>query len=417
MKNVLTVCLYFMCVVLALPEGVNAAPSILWQRTYGGIYNEEGRSARQTADGGFIIAGGTYSYGAGSGDAYLVKTDSMGNPQWANTYGGTGYDSGHRTRQTPDGGYITTGRYSYGAGNVDAYLFKTDSGGNLQWQKAFGQAGADFGEWVERTSDGGYVLAGYTSPRSEPGEPYDYYVVKTDSAGNPVWERTFGGAGDDQGRSIRQTSDGGYIVTGCTNSYGSGSYDLWLLKTDVDGVLQWDRTFGWANSECGQAVQQTSDGGYIIGGYANGIGADYDAYLVKTDADGNLIWQRTFDSAGLNDEGSYVVQTTDGGYVLAGWTYKNTSDADIWLVKTDADGLPQWDLMLGGTEYDAGFSIDQTFDGGYIVGATTYSYGSGGKDMYLVRLGEPEIIPAPGALILGSIGVGFVGWLRRRRTF
>jgi hypothetical protein len=257
-----------------------------WRRTFGGMEADDGLLVQPTSDGGYVIAGWTYSYGAGSGDVWLVRTDASGNKLWDKTFGGANNDDGYSVQQTSDGGYIITGNtYSYGAGDADVWLVKTDASGNKTWDRTFGGAGDDQGNSVQQTLDGGYILAGLTTSYGAGG--MDVGLIKTDSAGNEVWDKTFGGTGTDRGNSVRQTTDGGYVVAGNTNSYGAGSGDVWLVKTDASGNKVWDRTFGGTNSDDGNSVQQTSDGGYIIVGNTDSYGAGLaDFWLVKTGPSG-----------------------------------------------------------------------------------------------------------------------------------
>lgn len=307
----------------------NSGGEMLWQKAFGGSDMEWGHSVQQTSDGGYIVTGFTRSYGAGEYDVYLVKTDSDGDLQWQKTFGGSDWDDGYSVRQTTDGGYIIAGEtYSYGAGARDVYLIKTDSDGGLQWQKTFGGSRNDDGQAVQQTTDGGYIVAGYTASH-EIGDG-GVYLLKTNSDGEMLWQKTFGGNG--VGQSVQQTSDGGYIVAGYTDSYGSGEEDVYVVKTDSDGVLQWERTFGGSGYDYGLSVQQTSDGGYIIAGITDSYGAgSEDVYLVKTNSDGDKLGQRTFGGSGL-DKGHSVQQTSDGGYIIAGRT-DSFGGLDVYLIK------------------------------------------------------------------------------------
>jgi len=252
------------------------------------------------------------------------------------------------------------------------------------WERTYGGSSLDRGESVAQTSDGGYIVAGYTDSFGAGGS--DFYLVKTDVAGDTIWTRTYGGSSGDYGWSVEQTSDGGYIVAGYTNSFGAGLADVYLVKTDAVGDTIWTRTYGGSDYDEGYSVAQTSDGGYIVAGYTESFGAGYyDVYLVKTDSDGDTIWTRTYGGSSY-DEGSSVAQTSDGGYIIAGRTGSfGAGSWDVYLVKTDGLGDTIWTRTYGGSSGDYGCSVAQTSDGGYIVAGGTYSFGAGESDFYLVK--------------------------------
>ncbi len=357
-------------------------PAIQWEKTFGGSYNDWGQSVQQTSDGGFIIAGGTVSFGAVDGDVYLIKTDSSGNIIWQKTFGGSGDDDGYSVRQTTDGGYIIAGQTnSFGAGGWDVYLIKTDPYGNSVWQKTFGGSKLDVGCSIQQTTDGGYIIAGYTDSFGAGG---DVYLIKTDPNGNQEWQKTFGG---DVGYSVQQTSDGGYIIAGYTSSFGAGKIDAYLIKTDPNGNQEWQKTFGGSDLDFGNSVQQTSDGGFIIAGTTYSFGdLNGDVYLIKTDPNGNSHWQKTFGESD-GDGGDSVQQTSDGGYIIAGRTRSfGAGEAEVYVIKTDPNGNLLWQKTLGGNHYDCGMSIQQTSDEGFIIAGSTESFGAGGSDVYLIKL-------------------------------
>jgi hypothetical protein len=302
--------------------------------------------------------------------------------QWQKTFGGWNNDCGYSVQQTSDGGYIIAGYTQFfGAGGYDVYLIKTDSEGNLKWQKTFGGRNDDEGYSVQQTSDGGYIIAGYTT--SFGGGGYDVYLVKTDPNGNLLWQKTFGVG---IGWSVQQTSDGGYIIAGETSSFGAGGKDVYLIKTDPNGNQEWQKTFGGNGKDDAGSVQQTTDGGYIIAGFTASFGAGLvDVYLIKTDSTGNSQWQKTFGGSD-NDSGYSVQQTADGGYIIAGWTTSfGAGFYDVYLVKTDPSGNLLWQKTFGGSGFDVGSSVQQTTDGGYIIAGQTKSFGAGAEDVYLIR--------------------------------
>ncbi|PXF50224.1 MAG: hypothetical protein C4B55_06740 [Candidatus Methanophagaceae archaeon] len=314
--------------------------------------------------------------------------------EWSKTFGGSDYDFARSVQQTTDGGYIIAGETeSYGAGSYDFWLVKTDSDGNKVWDKTFGGVGWDGAYSVQQTTDGGYIVAGFTDSYGAGG--CDFWLVKTDANGNKVWDKTFGGARSDGAKSVQQTADGGYIIAGATYSYGAGVSDFWLVKTDEKGNKVWDKTFGGARSDWAESVQQTADEGFIIAStesYGAGVS---DFWLVKTDENGNKDWDKTFGGSGF-DRASSVQQTADGGFILAGRTYSyGAGSYDAWLVKTDANGNKDWDKTFGGARSDWAESVQQTADEGFIIAGLTDSYGAGSSDFWLVKVkGEEPTEPA-----------------------
>ncbi len=373
--------------IMVMPGMAQTPPEESWNRTFGGADDDYCYSVQQTADGGYILAGHTYSYGAGDADLWLIKTDSNGTEEWDKTFGGAEADFLDRgsVRQTSDGGYIITGyTRSYGAGDYDAWLIKTDSDGTEEWNRTFGGTGLDWGHSVQQTSDGGYIIAGRTDPYA--GARADAWLIKTDLNGTEQWNRTFGTDACEYAASVQQTYDGGYIIAGRTSSYGAEVIDAWLIRTDSNGIEQWNRTFGGPYYDYGYSVLQTTDGGYIMAGSTNNR---QDAWLIKIDPDGNEEWNSIFGGAAM-DEGYSVNQARDGGYIIAGYTGSyGAGSADFWIMKTNAYGNEQWNVTFGGTGLEKSYSAQQTSDGGYIAAGYTNSFGAGYTDVWVVKLSVP----------------------------
>ena len=361
-----------------------------WERTYGGSELEMGFSAQQTTDGGYIVVGYTESFGPGWSDFWLIKTDVKGDTSWTKTYGGSnGYDYGYSVDQTSDGGFILTGStYSYGAGELDLLLIKTDENGDTIWTKTYGGSENDCGNSVQQTSDGGYIITGYTGST---GVNYNrVLLIKTNINGDIVWTKTFGGSNGAIGNCVQQTSDGGYIIIGANWSSNFANYpDIFVIKTNSIGDTNWTRIYGCNDWDMGYSIQQTNDGGYILISQTSMQGPDdWDAWLIKMDNYGDSLWARIFGGVSW-DGGNSVQQTNDGGYIIAGETCSFSAGShDVWLIKTNANGDTIWTKTYGGTGGDWGMSVQQTSDNGFIICGSTESYGSGIRDIYLIKTDE-----------------------------
>jgi len=375
---------------LAIPVG---ASSTGWSQTYGGTENDGALSLLQTSDGGYAMVGYTCSFGAGEDDFWLIKTDETGNMQWNRTYGGTGTDIAICLVETSDGGYALVGyTESFGAGSNDFWFVKTDEAGNMQWNRTYGGTKGDYAFSLVETSDGGYTIAGYT--RSYGAGRDDFWLIKVDSSGNAEWNQTYGGWDDDGTIFLVQTSDGGYALAGMTESFGPANDNFWLIKTDSSGNMEWNQTYGGTNGDYGFCLVQTSDGGYAMAGSTASLGAgNHDAWLVKTDAFGNMEWNKTYGGADA-DGCSSLVQTSDGGYVLVGSTMSfGAGDDDFWLIKTDESGNIRWDRTYGGAGADIAASLVATSDGGYAIAGYTFPDGAANSDAWLIKTDEQGVIP------------------------
>ncbi len=360
---------------------------ISFRRTFGGDKLDEGSCVQQTSDGGYVTTGMTSSFGDGDWNTWLVKVDPGGTEQWSRTFGITAgqYEGGESLQETADGGFIIVGTIlSAGPNDYDAQLIRTNGNGRRLWSKTFGGGGWDWGRFVRQTSDGGFIITGWTDSQGAGGG--DLWLLKTDARGTEEWNRTYGGIENDHGNCIQPTSDGGYIITGATISNSVGNDDLWLIKTDSAGTAQWMLTFGGKGYEEGHFVQITSDGGYIVVGSTTSTGAgESDVWLIKLGPNGRTDWTRTFGGVEW-DWGNAVHETPDGGYILVGTTLSfGAGGSDVWLIKTDADGQEEWSRTYGGHSLDFGLSVQPTTDGGYIIAGQTYSFGSGNGDLWLIK--------------------------------
>ena len=358
-----------------------------WNRTFGGDGQDVAYSVRQTIDGGFIVAGYTNSFNKSDSDAWLIKVDSNGYEEWNRTFGGKNSDGAYSIQQTADGGYIIAGyTCSFGSGKKDIWLIKTDSNGYEEWNRTFGGFNDEGAFSVQQTRDEGYIIAGYTCSF---GSGYgDVWLVKTDSNGYEEWNRTFGGKDWDVGHSVQQTSDGGYIIAGYTCSFNIYSVpDAWLIKTDSSGVEKWDKRMGGKNRDQFFFIEKTSDGGYIAVGltepYTN---SGYDAWLVKLNSMGGIKWSKRFGENGWNFAYS-VQQTRDGGYIIAGSIRYHDGKAS--LIKVDYRGREEW--VFKGKNNETAYSVQQTEDGGYVVTGHIGPYNN--YDVWLMKIKKPLTPP------------------------
>jgi len=359
------------------------ASAVMWSQTYGGAGQEVAHWLVETSDGGYAIAGYTRDFGApeGDGDFWLVKTDANGNMKWNQTYEGIESDRARSLVKTSDGGYAIAGGLS------NFWLIKTDANGNKEWNQTYGGAGTDRAYSLVETSDGGFALAGSTWSFGAGKD--DFWLVKTDRYGNLEWNRTYGGAGSDSASSLVVTSDGGFALAGGTDQINFTDPDFLLIKTDANGNMEWNQTYDlwWDHANL---LVETSDGGYVIAGFAGSYFGIGDFWLVKTDGNGNMEWEKKHNQ-GLNS----VVETSDGGFALAGVTesFDHGFHNDFLLVKTDSYGNIEWSQTHGGLEDDIAHSLVETSDGGYAIAGYTGSFGAGDYDFWLVKTDEHGIIP------------------------
>ena len=449
-----------------LVADISFAQSIQWQNTIGGSGSDKILSILQTNDGGYMLGGHSESNISGDktensngvNDCWIVKTDSIGNIMWQNTIGGNNGDYLRSIKQTADGGYIFGGdSYSNISGDKtencigvnDFWIVKIDSIGNIIWQNTIGGSAGDLLNSLGLTSDGGYILGGQSlsnisGDKTENSRGLDdLWIVKIDSLGNIQWQNTIGGSANDRVSSIEQTTDGGYVIAAASESGSSGDktensagWDFWIVKTDASGNIQWQNTIGGSVHDWPCSIQQTIDGGYILGGVStSGISGDKtennwdttlitaDYWILKTDSLANIQWQNTIGGV-ANDLLSDVKQTADGRYILGGYSRSNISgdkaencigSDDYWVLNLDTSGNILWQNTIGGTGGDQLHSIQPTTDGNYILGGRSLSNISGDKsenclgnyDYWIIKITDSLFCPVPSAVITppGTINI------------
>lgn len=398
-----------MLVLLFLTLFPLAGASEGWSRIYDSGDDEVGYAIVKTSDGGFAVAGSiTRYYTTYDKNFYLVKTDSQGNLQWNNSYGNISDITSDSTEiayalaATSDGGYALAGvagiwqLESFTSEGSDFWLVKTDAQGNMLWNRTYGGAGNEYMEGATSlviTPDGGYAMAGHQGPFH--GE-LDTWLVKTDSEGNMLWNKTFKGTDSDIAYSLIATADGGYALAGTMtiNITYSGAF---LIKTDVEGNMQWNKTYGTTNDFISTLVA-TSDGGYAMAGATLQTG-NSDFWLIKTDSLGNMMWNRTFGGQGtIVEAANALVTTSDGSYALAGEVIIGdfaVGNKDVWLIKTDADGVMLWNQTYASNDsnFETAYSLVTNEDAGYTLACSSLNGSTSKSNIWLIRTDDFGVIP------------------------
>jgi len=419
-------------VYFVIVSTIYAQPAIQWQKTYGGSSSEEVYAIQQTTDGGYITVGvttsnnGDVSGNHGGFEFWVLKLTENGSIDWKRAYGGSNNDWPYSIQQTADGGYImagltmsNNGDVTWNHGDRDYWVVKLNPSGSIQWQKTLGGTGADVAFSVRQTDDGGYIVVGDSG--SNDGNVSgnhgfrDMWVVKLNVNGGIQWQRSLGGSSTDSGRCVIQTEDGGYMVVGESMSndgdvsVNHGNSDFWVVKLDEDGVIAWEKSLGGPAADIASAVCQLSDGSYVVAGYVGsgvpGHHGSFDYWVIKLSEYGEIIWDRVFGGSSI-DKAFDLKATSDGGLIVVGDTQSVNGDVigndgglDIWAIKLNGDGEIVWQKTIGGSMGEGCYSVDQTSDGGYILGGFTWSIdgdvsGSinrGDSDFWVVKL-APESV-------------------------
>ena len=343
-----------------------------------------GHALSRTSDGGYILAGQTFSYGDTTSDTWLIKTDSLGNEQWMQTMGSDTLDGANSIVQTIDGGYfVVCHTEGYGAGDCDAWYFKTDTSGNILWEKTYGGPGDDVGEDGIQTSTGDYVVTGFETVSDWHGNGF---IAKYNSAGNETWIRSYGSSTDKEtAYRILETDDGGYAVAGTHSDSLGIADDIWMFVTNNAGDLIWSKRFGTNGRDEALGFCKDVDGGFLIAGRSTGFGnGDEDAYLIKVDKNGNQLWSRNY--GGLKNDGFGTIGVTDGGYIAAGYSFSFTDSIDMLMIKTDSYGNQIWMKTIGSAESMTGANwLRVCDDGGYAILGNKQPIGSENGELYFIK--------------------------------
>jgi hypothetical protein len=372
-------------------------------KNYGGTQNERGYSVKQTSDGGYVIVGSSTSYGAGGSDLWILKVDGLGEFSWSKTYGGQGNDIGRDITQTSDGGYIITGytkSFSSG-GDMDLWLIKTDANGesclysdggtcsenSSKWIKSFGTSGNDYGNSVQETSEGDFIVAGKS------GRIPSVFVIKTNSSGEKIWENLYGTGPGDRAQYIIERQDLGFLIVGKENANNVDD-KLCLINIDTDGAEVWHSLYGGGGADGGNHISEVSGGGYIIAGatksYGNGNWDDL--WLVKTSTGGSMEWQKTFGGS-YTETGNYAHEKDAGGFMVTGSTESIGQGLyDIWVVSTDYTGNEIYSQTFGGSMDDKAIRGARGNSGELLIIGYTESFGNGGENVLFIKI-DPNYQP------------------------
>lgn len=379
MNRLIEASLFFLII-----SSVVYAQDSLWLRQYGGLYNETAQACRQLSGGDIILFGSTYSFGAGSFDMYLVRTDSAGAVLWYDTYGTTGTEYGNDCRILEDGSIVLAGSTKpSGSTNRDMSVAKVGNTGIVSWSRHYGGNGDDEANSIQETFDGGLMICGTTHSF---GNGSDIYLVRADSIGDTLWTRRYGGPAGESGNVVRSLSDSGFVIIGSTGSYGLGYSSVYVVRIDKTGDTVWTKTFGGSRADLGYDIVATSDNGFIIAGVTVPDGENYyDAYLVKIDSLGNLDWEQTYGGP-LEDKAYSVIQTQEGGYLFTGTSeVSGGRKTDIFIVKVDPIGAVEWSRTYGSSESDYSRSVLLTNQDDFLISG--YSFTSfAGSDVYLLKI-------------------------------
>ncbi|MFC2082189.1 FlgD immunoglobulin-like domain containing protein [Bacteroidota bacterium] len=356
------------------------------QKTFGGSNSDGANDIVKTTDGGYALAGFTYSYGAGNNDMYLIKTDADGNEQWSKTFGDDGWEYANALLQSDDGGYLVLGyTTSFGSQEKDIYLVKTDASGNEVWTKRYGGINSETGRDISKTSDGGYIICGDSETNSN-GEN-DLFIVKIDELGNETWSNHFGYSLPEWGNSIIQTSDGGYIAAGCLYSSSTGNMDYYVIKIDVQGFQEWYKSYSGGPYDWANAIVDAGDGGFFIGGHGDTNTDMMSMNIKKIDGNGLVEWTRTLTQGSQHEYCNDIIALPEGGVFVCGTTKDRTTMYNkLYVARLTPTGTISWSRVFNDDKINNGNAVCMADDGSVIVAGQTNNVEGGKFDAWLVKI-------------------------------
>ena len=376
------------CLGIALLLAAGAAlaqPEVEWERTYGGDSSDFGHTVIQTYRG-YLFAGSTYSFGNGANDVWLVCTDSDGEVLWTKTYGDSIYNSSWACIQTEDGGFVSGGgSYSADLPAKAGLMVCADAEGDSLWARIFDENCYVCTAIVE-CHDGDLVLAGSTE-NSHSGQG-DFWLSRTDAVGNLRWTQLFDVRYADYCNAMIQTADRGFIMVGSSDSPENHRKDGWVVRTDENGEMLWSQRYGGSSEDIFYSVIETESGDFMLAGKTQSFGVTReDFWVIQIDADGEMLWSKTFGGGG-NEGCNSITKAESGGFALAGYTHTyryRGADLDCWMLRISEEGDSLWSVITGGVADDEAYSIIQTEEGGFLMGGMTLSTLNGNSDFYLVK--------------------------------
>lgn len=385
-------------------------PAVEWQSTFGGNHSDAAYSVAPVDDGGYLVAGATNSYGNGSWDAYLTRFNATGGKMWEKTYGGAGGEWCYVIKPLSDGNYAMVGATSSDSkGGFDVYVVKVDPDGNVLWTQTYGGPQNDAGFWIAEAGEGNLIITGYY------GTAVGYsrtLLLKIDRNGTSVWDRNFGSSTINWGKSVVRTADGGYAIAGWRNPGSNGKADLFVTRTNSNGTLLWEHDYGGAGDDFGYGITELSDGGLLAAGHTTSYGMGMnDLFLIRTDAAGNELWNKTYGDTG--DESGGAIYALDNGLEFIGSTRPRGNFSKFLLIHADKEGNQQWAKTYGPEDVNVSGSGARFEDGSYVLIGNTNEYASGSDDAFVMKLAGNSIpavaqgnVAEKATMVVAAVAVG-----------